>query len=435
MTTPHTFDVSGPPAGCPHRSDRAVSAAVWPLPIHGPAFSADPRATYARLRETGPIAPVEIAPGVHGYLAVTYDAALHLLRNTPGKFAKDPAQHWRALRDGQIPPDSPALMMMQPRDNALWKDGVEHARLRGAITGSLARVDTHALAATVARIADTLIDRIAAQGHGDLMTDYADPLPMQTLISLFGCPPELGMRIVRAIAALFDTAADAAAINAELGAACLELADLKRRRPGADVTSWLLAHPAALTDAEMAQQIILVIGAGTTPTTNLIANATLLMISDEEFSGDVFSGVRPVPDAMDHVLWTDSPVATYCPLYAREPETYRGVRLEPGVPILVSFAAANTDPALGIGPRQWSGNRAHLAFSTGVRGCPAPNLARVIAETAVEHLLDRLPGLDLAVPADQLTRRPGTFHSGWAALPVTFPPVAPSTAPAPGGTS
>ncbi|WP_055522473.1 hypothetical protein [Streptomyces graminilatus] len=60
-----------------------------------------------------------------------------------------------------------------------------------------------------------------------------------------------------------------------MGAACLELAHLKRRQPGADVTSWLLAHPARLTDAEMIQQILLVIGAGTEPSTNLLSNALL----------------------------------------------------------------------------------------------------------------------------------------------------------------
>lgn len=434
MTTPHASPPQGPPAtgSCPYSQPPSVYAR--PIPIHGPEFSADPRATYARLRALGPIAPVEIAPGVYGYITTTYRSALYLLRNTPEKFAKDP-HHWAALRAGQVPADSPALMMMQPRDNALWMDGSPHARLRQSITDSLGLVDTHALETTVTRIADALIDGIAPQGHADLVRDFTAQLPMQVLFEMFGSPPDIGRRIVQALVKLFDTAQDAVQANAELEAACLELAHLKHSQPGVDVTSWLLAHPARLTDAEMIQQILLVVGAGTEPSTNLMSNALLLMIDDERFRGNVYAGVQPVGEALDHVLWEDPPMANYCPLYPRYPETYDGVQLQPGVPILVSFAAANSDPALAATADRRTGNRAHLAFSAGVHGCPAPDLARIISETAVERVLDRLPDLTLACPRDQLVRRPGTFHSGWVSLPVTFARTEPSAATTTGDTS
>jgi cytochrome P450 len=423
MTSPRFPDAEPDVAPrCPHDA-----VGTGPLPLYGAEFSADPRVTYAALRERGAVAPVEITEGVFGHLTTTYRAALHLLRNTPGKFAKDPRKHWRDLREGRIPADSPALMMMQPRDNALWMDGPEHARLRGAITASLDRVDTHALADTVTRTADGLLDAIAARGRGDLVADYADVLPMLVLIEMFGSPPDVGREIVQAIAKLFDTAQDAAQANAELEAACLRLARLKAEQGGDDVTTWLLGHEAALTDDEMVQTIILVVGAGTTPSTNLIANALLLMIDDERFSGNVFDGVQPVSDALDHVLWEDPPVSNYCPLYPIGHQEYEGVVLEPGAPVLVSFAAANSDPLLAAAAHQRAGNRAHLAFSAGVHGCPAPDLARVIAEIAVERVLDRLPDVTLACDRGELRRRPGTFHSGWASLPVTFPPAATRT--------
>lgn len=415
---PHQSAPLPPAAGCPVPHGTAQR----PIPIHGPEFTADPRATYARLRAIGPIAPVEIADGVNGYVTTTYRAALHLLRNTPDKFAKDP-RHWEALRSGQIPPDNPAVMMMQPRDNALWLDGAAHSRLRGAITRSLELVDTHALAATVARIADSLIDGFAARGSCDLAAEYSDALPMAVLIEMFGSPPEIGTAIVQAVGKLFDAKQDAAAANAELEAACLSLTRLKRRQPGADVTSWLLSHEAQLTDAEMIQQILLVVGAGTNPSGNLISNALLLMIADDRFSGNVFDGVQPVGDALDHVLWEDPPISNYHPLYPLGRQHYQGVELHPGFPILISYAAANSDPALSAASHRRAGNRAHLAFSAGVHGCPAPDLARIIAETAVERLLDRLPELSLACRRDQLVRKPGTFHSGWVSLPVTFPPA------------
>lgn len=410
-----------PSGGCPYGRPVADSYAR-PIPIYGPEFSANPRATYERLRAMGPIAPVEIALGVFGMITTTYQAALYLLRNTPEKFAKDPV-HWSALQAGQVPADSPALPMMQRRPNALWMDGPVHARLRQSITDSLNLVDTHALAATVTRITDTLIDAIAARGQADLVSDLAGQLPTLVLIEMFGSPPDLGRRIVLAVAKLFDTAQDAVQANADLEAACLELTRLKRHSPGQDVTSWLLAHPAALSDPEMVQQILLIFGAASQPCTDLICNALLLMINDDRFAGNVYDGVQPVGDALDDVLWQDPPVANYCPLYPRNPGTYENIPLQPGVPILVSFAAANSDPQLTAYADRRAGNAAHLAFSAGVHGCAAPDLARLICETAVERVLDRLPDLTLACPQDQLTRRPGTFMSGWAALPVLFPPA------------
>lgn len=407
-----------PRAGqCPARP--ATPPPAGPLPIYGPAFNADPHATYQQLRAQAPIMPVEISPGVYGYLAVTYRAALYLLQNTPARFGKDP-QRWEALRRGQIPAGSPALMMMQPRDNALWKDGAEHARLRHAITSSLFRVDTHALAAAVRRIAEELISAFAADGQADLVAQYADPLPMLTMIDMFGCPPALGRRIVIAVTRLFDADADGVQANTELESACLELTQLKRAQPGRDVTTHLIA--AGLSNAEMIQTILLLIGAGSTPSSNLIMNALRLIITDARFAGTVHTGVKPLADALDEVLWHIPPVSNYSPLYAIGEQSYEGAPLQAGFPILVSFAAANGDPALPFTAGARAGNRGHLAFSAGVHACPAPDLARIIAETALECAVDRLAHLALAVHPGELTARPATFHAGLTALPVRFQP-------------
>jgi len=420
MTTPHILEPHGRASvGCP-RGRHAASGDLRPIPIYGTEFSRDPRPTFAQARLMGPIAPVEIYPGVYGYMTTGYRSALFLLRNTPTLFAKDP-RNWQAWREGQIPADSPALMMMMYRENALWMDGPPHTRLRGSITDSLDLVDTHALERTVARIADNLIDNFAARGYADLVEDLARPLPMQVLMEMFGCPQELGWRIVGALAMLFDASQDSAKANAELEAACLTLARLRRREPAADMTSWLLNHRAQLTDQEMIQQILLVVGAGTEPSTNLIGNILMRMITDGRLAGNVYNGVQSISEVLDETLWDDPPMRTYSPLYPCRPMAYEGITLHPGIPILVSFGAANSDPDLLLGRR--AGNRAHLAFSAGAHGCPAPDLARVLVETAIERVLDRLPDLTLACRPDELTRRPGTFHSGWNALPVRFPPT------------
>lgn len=397
-----------------------------PLPIFGPGFAANPHATYERLRAQSPVPAVEFDPGQWGYLAVTFRSASYLLRNNPGKFRKDP-HHWEALRRGQVPPTSAALMMMAPRDNALWKDGAEHLRLRGAITAALGKVDTHQLARTVTEIADRLIDAFAPDGTADLVAQYCDPLPMLTVNSLYGSPPAIGEEIIHTVTRLFLAGSDAAEANAALERACLELTRYKRANPGRDVVSSLIA--AGLTDTEMVPTLILLFGAAGPPPAKLIASGLRRILTDDRFAGDVHTGVHPVAAALDDVLWHEPPVPNYCPLYAQGVQEVEGVRVQPGFPILVSFAAANSDPALTLGlpPDARTGNRGHLSFSAGAHACAAPHLARVICETAVERALDRLPSLALAIPADQVPPMPGTFIAGPAALPVRFQRDTPSS--------
>ncbi|MEV5839897.1 cytochrome P450, partial [Nocardia sp. NPDC052112] len=72
-----------------------------------------------------------------------------------------------------------------------------------------------------------------------------------------------------------------------------------------------------------------------------------------------------------------------------------------------------------------TGNRSHLAWGIGPHACPAQSLAYLIAKDAIDQLLDALPEIRLAIPADEAAWRPGPFHRSLVALPVTFPPSAP----------
>ncbi|MEU6170377.1 cytochrome P450 [Streptantibioticus parmotrematis] len=401
-----------PPPGCPAHSPASAT------PLYGPEFAADPGAVYARLRAYGPAAPVRLAPDVDAMLVTSYAAALQVLRGTE-TFGKD-ARRWRALAEGTVAPDNPVVPMMAYRPNALFSEGDAHRRLRGAIDDCLRAVDPDALRGYVEHSADALIDAFGPVGEANLLDDYAKHLPLRVLNQMFGCPADLGDRLYTGMRGIFD-GIDAEKCDALITEALIELIALKRRRPGGDMVSRLLAHEARLTDEEMIHQLVVLMGASTEPQQNLIANGLRLLLSDGRFAGDLGVGSLPVEDALDEVLWTDPPMANYGVHYAFHDVELDGVPLREGVPVVVSFAAATTDPALATDRR--SGNRAHLAWSAGPHGCPAQREARIIASVALERLLDRLPDLELAVPADELTWRPGPFHRALAALPVRFPPV------------
>ncbi|QWF84075.1 cytochrome P450 [Amycolatopsis sp. CA-230715] len=402
------------PPRCPAHDDRA--------PLYTPEFAADPATVYARLRERhGAIAPVELAPGVPANLVISYAAALEVLRE-PSTFPRDP----RRWEQGQ-PPDNPVLPMLGYRPNYLYTDGAVHARLRGAVTSSLGRVNPHLLRGYVEHTARELIGRFAHLGSADLLGAYATSVALEVFNHLFGCPPGLGERLLDGVRGLFDLD-DPEQANLKMGQAMAELIALKRREPGPDLPSWMIAHPARLTDEELLHQMIPMLGAGTELEQNLITNGVRLLLSDERFAGDLAGGSMPVEEALDEILWTDPPMANFSATYPQSDVDLLGARLPADQPLLISFAAANTDPELESSHR--AGNRAHLAWGAGPHTCPAQVPARVIASAAIETLLDVLPDLRLAVPAEQLVWRQGPFHRALTSLPVSFTPVA-MPAPAP----
>jgi len=101
-----------------------------------------------------------------------------------------------------------------------------------------------------------------------------------------------------------------------------------------------------------------------------------------------------------------------------------------GGDMLLGLGGANLDPHVrahlvdDTEPAH-EGNSAHFAFSHGEYRCPFPaqQIAEIIARTGIEVLLDRLPDLDLAVPPQNLVRRPSPFLRGMTSLPVHFTPV------------
>jgi cytochrome P450 len=204
------------------------------------------------------------------------------------------------------------------------------------------------------------------------------------------------------------------------------LLDAKRERPGPDVTSRMLAHPAELTDEELLQDLIVVTYAAQQPTTDWIGNTLRLMLTDDRFAVSLSGGRRSVGQALNEVLWEDTPTQNHIGRWAIRDTQLGGQRIAAGDLLVLGLAAANNDPQVRPDPYAGAaGNQSQLSFSHGEYQCPypAPEIAEVIAKAAVEVLLDRLPDVRLAVPAEALEWREYIHARGLTALPVTFTPA------------
>src|SRR5262249_1797998 len=213
--------------------------------------------------------------------------------------------------EGLIALDNPVLPMMAYRPNTMFTDGAVHLRLRKAVTDSLDQLNIGRIRRDVEPIAAFLIDQFSERGRADLLNPYAKFLPFLLLTRLSGCPADIGDRLTSSMSAMFD-GRDALKANEELTACLMELIALKRREPGDDVTSWLIQHPAGLTDEELKDQLVMLMGAGVEPERNLIGNALLLLLS----RGSSSRGAGMLPEeALDHVLWHNPPIANYATHY------------------------------------------------------------------------------------------------------------------------
>lgn len=405
MTNPHPF------------------AGLEPVRLYGPLVAEDPADLYRRMRrEYGPVAPVLLDGDIPAWFVLGYREVNHVTSN-PKLFGRD-CRRWNAW--DRIPPDWPLMPFVGWTPSVMFAEGPEHRRRAGAIGDALDAVDRTELSALCAQIADTLIDGFAGRGEADLIAEYANQIPILVVAGLFGLPDSDTPALMQDIADSLDVDEKANEAHKRNYARMAQLVKDKHEQPGLDVPSRLLAHPAGLTEEEVVIDLLVVMAAAQQPTGNWIGNTLRLMLVDDQFSMALQGGRSSVGQALNEVLWEDTPTQNFIGRWAVHDCELGGRRIREGDLLILGLAAANTDPQVRPDSYADSGaNRAHMSFGHGEHGCPfpAPELAEVIARAAVEVLLDRLPDVELAVPAAELRWRPSVWMRGLFSLPVTFTPA------------
>ncbi len=390
-----------------------------PMDAHGPrtqlyseAFAADPHRVYRELRNRyDSLAPVELAPGIPATLVLDYYTAVRLL-NDPDHFPADPRiGQQSAPGDRELPP------MTGYRSDTPRTAGSEHAEYQSARAAVIRQIDLYEMHSTVERIATPLVNTFCADGRADLISQYALPLSFGVINSVLGCPPDVGEQAAAGIAAMFDGAgaADGDAIVVET---FLELIRRKRVHPGDDVTTRLINGSVELTDEELAHQVALFYRTGMQPTQDVLIDTLRLMLTDDRFAAGLLGGRLTPRDALDEALSADLTISTYYVRYPRRPILIDGVWLPAHQPVVIGTAGSIDDRAVNGG--DFTENRSHLAWG-GPHLSPARDIAYVIAQEAIDQLLNALPDMRSAVPPSELRWRPGPFRRALSALPVIFP--------------
>lgn len=407
---------AAPPPACPAHADAPQ--------LGGPGFHTDPAAKYREMRRSyGPVAPVLLEGGVPAWLVLGYRELHHVTSNS-AVFGRD-SRRWNAW--GQIPQDWPLLPMIgYEQPSILYAEGTEHQRRSTVLCDALDGVDPFELSNHAEQLADRLIDEFCGSGEADLIARYAKLLPLLVLARIYGFSDEEGAGMVRASNAIVDGQGDALEGMQYMYVSTQQLVAARRAAPGNDVTSRMVTHSIQFGDEELIQDLLVLAVAGHQPTADWIGNTLRLMLTDERFAASLGGGRRSIGQAMNEVLWEDTPTQNVAGRWATRDTQLGGQHIRAGDLLLLGVAAANADPE--VRPDAHSlpeGNSAFLSFGHGDHRCPYPaqEIAETIARTGVEVLLDRLPDVELAVPAQELTRRPSPWLRGMTDLPVRFSPV------------
>lgn len=389
--------------------------------LYGPRFQENPVQLYREIREQhGPVAPVLLEGGVPAWLVLGY-RELRYVTSNPHLFART-SRNWHSWND--VSPEWSLRPYVEYQPCSILSDADEHRQLSPALHDALAAVDQIDLNNQVQRFADARIDEFAGRGEADLMAEYAHPVPLQMLAWLFGFPEDEVPALIQDVALSAVEGDEAVRAHKRIVDRMLEVVRSKHELPGDDLPSRIIAHPVELSDEEIANDMFLTLGAAQLALTNWIGSALRLMFTDERFATNLAGGRRSVGQALNEVLWLESPCQNFVGRWAVQDTQLGGQRIGRGDLLVLGIAAANDDPLV----RNAAGgadNQAHMSFSHGEHGCPFPaqEIATITAEAAIQVLLDRLPDIDLAVDPSELTWQPSVWLRGLNSLPVRFTPV------------
>ncbi len=393
-----------------------------PVRLYGTHIAADPAELYEEIRSRhGSVAPILLDDDVPAWFVIGYREVHHVTAN-PQMFARD-SRRWNQWPN--IPENWPLLPYVGWNPSVMFAEAGEHQRRAGAIGDALDVIDRTELTSICERASDLLIDTFAGDGEADLVAQYATIVPLYVLAKIFGLPDADVPTLVQDIAESLDVGEGAADAYGRVQARMQRLVKDKKDRPGPDVPSRLLNHPTGLTEEEVFMDLLVVLAAAQAPTGNWIGNALRLMLIDDDFSVSLQGGRSSVAQALNEVLWKDTPTQNFIGRWAVHDCELGGRRVRRGDLLVLGFAAANRDPQVRPSFHDTGTNRAHMSFGHGEHGCtyPGPEMGEIMAKTAIEVLLDRLPDVRLAVDVKDLQWRPSLWMRGLFALPVSFTPT------------
>ncbi|MDN3027780.1 cytochrome P450 [Streptomyces sp. S.PB5] len=390
----------------------------WPaLDLNGVDF--DPVLT--ELMREGPVTRIQLPNGEGWAWLVTRYEDVRTVTNDP-RFSREAVM------------DQPEVTRLAPhfipaRGAVGFLDPPDHTRLRRSVAAAFTARGVERIREKSRHMLDELVDELLQDGPpADLTATVLTPFPIAVICELMGVPAadRQGMHTwTQLILSSSHGKNVSEKARNEMGAYFADLIGLREGSTGEDVASLLgTAVGRGEVTLEEAVGLAVLLQIGGEAVTNNSGQMFYLLLSRPDLADRLRTDPAVRPQAIDELLrYIPHRNAVGLSRIALEDVGIRGVRIRAGDAVYVSYLAANRDDAVFPYPETIDFSRSpnpHVSFGFGPHYCPGGMLARLESELMVDALLDRVPGLRLAVPPNRVPFKKGALIRGPEALPVTW---------------
>jgi cytochrome P450 len=385
------------------------------------ALEFDP--AFAKLMSSGSPTRIRLAYGdADAWLVTGFDAVKQV--TTDNRFS-------RAGIIGRDYPRMTAEPIVSPESINVM-DPPHSSRVRHLASQAFTQPQVEQMRPRILRLADLLLDDMEKDGPpADLVRFLSDPLPQHTVLDLLGIERQEWPRIQESVHRLLVVGADnkeaAARVKSDLTAYFAELVTQRRECPGTDLISAMAAArdgEEQLDDRELAVMTLMLALSGQDTATCQISNITYLLLTRPELMERLKSRPDTLTDVLNELLrYIPFRKGVGIPRVALEDVELDGVRIRAGDFVHVSYLTANRDPERYRNPHAIEldrPNAPHMTFGWGGHRCIAMPLAMAELEVAIGRLVERFPGLRLAVPPGELRWDTKTIRRFPLELPVEW---------------
>ena len=377
-----------------------------------PRWIENPFPIWEKLRAETPVVHTKRFLGC--YLPTTYEAVKQV--------AHDP-EHFSSrriiVRDVRPETTSPAP--------PITCDPPDHKPAKQLLLPSFTPDAMKKLEPRVRAICNELIDEFIHDGKCDAAARYTKHIPVRAIAHMLGIPEQDGALFIRWIHEILELGIRdqdilMRAIH-EMTAYFGGHIEQRRKHPTDDLISTLMnardKDGQPLSDDHVQGTLRLLLIAGIDTTWSAVGASLWHLAKTPADRARLVAEPALLPTAVEEFLRAYSPVTM-----AREvvkETTVSGCPIKPGNMVLLSFPAANRDPAVFPDADKVVIDRKenrHAAFGLGIHRCIGSNLARMEMTVALEEWLKRIPDFRLD-PAGQVTWSEGSVR-GPRQLPLLF---------------
>jgi cytochrome P450 len=395
----------------PKRAYVAVTDWVHDFDHTDPRWTENPFPIWDELRSECPV--VHTGRFLGCYLPTTYEAVKQIAYDT---------EHFSSRRV-VVRNVRPEIRPSPP----ITSDPPEHKPAKQLLLPPFTPDAMKKLEPKVRSICNELIDSFINEKGCDVAAHYTKHIPVRAIAHMLGIPEKDGELFIKWIHQILEIGIYDEAV---LMQAVIEMStyfaghiEYRKKNPTDDLITTLMnardKDGQSLSDDHVQGSLRLLLIAGIDTTWSAIGSSLWHLAKTPADRERLLAEPELLPTAIEEFLRAYSPVTM-----AREvmkETSVSGCPIKPGNMVLLSFPAANRDPAMFPDADKVIIDRKenrHAAFGLGIHRCIGSNLARMEMTVAIEEWLKRIPDFRLD-PAGEITWSEGTVR-GPRQLPMLF---------------